>query len=201
MMTRPSLLYSTHVSVWPRRRRGSAFLARNLSAPYCSSSFFFWSSFSFSCSSSNRFFARIACHVVSWWGWDGGDEMPSGFQRNHDVRTAVGLASAWMSMPWPCASMAKTCIRARSMVSPVFLQFVWLQKGRRSQSHTKPSPKPRASHTDAPQDVVAGVGHLVGVGAGERVLAHGARLGVVVRRVGVQVPQVLGHVLVWSRFG
>lgn len=83
LMTRPSLLYSTHVSVWPRRRRGSAFLARNLSAPYCSSSFFFWSSFSFSCSSSNRFFARIACHVVSWWGWDGGDEMPSGFQRNH----------------------------------------------------------------------------------------------------------------------
>lgn len=46
-----------------------------------------------------------------------------------------------------------------------------------------------------PVVVVTGVGHFLGVGARQGVLPHGAGLGVVVRRVGVQVAQVLGRVL------
>lgn len=97
LMTRPSLLYSTHCSVCPRRRRGSAFLARNLSAPYCSSSFFFWSSFSFSCSSSNRFFARIACVVVLICGYR---EDQSPVFTHASNRPSVRLYETMYAPPW-----------------------------------------------------------------------------------------------------
>lgn len=50
----------TYASVCPSRNRASTGFW-NFSAPYISRIFFFWSSFSLSCSCSNRFLARIAC--------------------------------------------------------------------------------------------------------------------------------------------
>eukprot|EP00968_Pinguiococcus_pyrenoidosus_P020568 scaffold2448_cov250-Pinguiococcus_pyrenoidosus.AAC.19 len=50
-----------------------------------------------------------------------------------------------------------------------------------------------------PNEVVAGVHRLGGIQVRQRVLSHGARLGIVVRRVGVQVQQVLGLVLAQAK--
>lgn len=51
------------------------------------------------------------------------------------------------------------------------------------------------SFLNIPESVVTGIGNLIRVEVRERIVSHGSGLRIIICRVGVKVPQVLGSIL------